>query len=100
MEKKLTLDALGDLDQGRVRLLVDEQITRAVDDLDKFGSDEKVRRVVIQIDMAAEDDVPSFRVKCQAKLPPRESGLTLGSLRAAAGGAYALFDALAEGEVS
>ena len=54
--KELTLDAIGDLDEGAARLIVNAALAAAIHDLDDRGSDGKAREVTVTLKMARLDE--------------------------------------------
>lgn len=73
----LTLDTIGDLDEGRARLAVNRELDRAVADLlDRGTEDGKTRKVVIQLELTTKEGLIVCQVQAQAKLPPLKSGAT------------------------
>jgi hypothetical protein len=73
----LTLESLGDLNMGTARVIVNEEIKRAVLDTEDRGGDEKPRKVVIEVIMTRrEDGLIETEIAAQAKLPPRRAAST------------------------
>ena len=84
--KELTLDAIGDLDEGAVRLIVNAALASAVHDLDDRGSDGKAREVTITLKMARMDEGQSdnvaIHVEAGAKLPKYRAPGTIAKIKA------------------
>lgn len=75
----LTLDTLGEVDQGAARLIVDREIARAIEDLDDRGEDGKPRKVVIQLTLEKQTNgLVEAHVEVQARIPPRRTAATVG----------------------
>lgn len=78
---ELSLDKLGDLDRGVVRLMVDQELSKAINDLEDRGEkDGLMRSVQISIDMAVRDRLPVVQVTCKTVLPKIKSGITATKL--------------------
>jgi hypothetical protein len=88
MQKPITLESLGDLDNGRAKLIIDAAIRQAVFDIDDRGDDGKPRQVVITLSLSKlpEHEAINMGLTAHAKLPPRRTGGTLGLVKAQAGG--------------
>ncbi|MBV8094923.1 MAG: hypothetical protein JO110_17180 [Acetobacteraceae bacterium] len=78
----MTLDRMGELDNGLVRAMVDAAIAEAVTDLEDRGKDGKVREVDIKVKLKLTDGGGvATKVACKAVLPPRASHTTFGDFR-------------------
>lgn len=87
----LSCDTIGDQDNGIARHLIDNEITKAVNDLDDRGEEDgKPRKVVIEIEMISVNGLVISTVSAQAKLPARRTRNTAGELRMAGKGAHAI----------
>lgn len=87
----LTCDTIGDQDNGIARHLIDNEITKAVNDLDDRGEEDgKPRKVVIEIEMVSANGLVISTVSAQAKLPARRTRNTAGEMRMAGKGTHAI----------
>lgn len=87
----LTCDTIGDQDNGIARHLIDNEITKAVNDLDDRGDEDgKPRKVVIEIEMVSANGLVISTVSAQAKLPARRTRNTAGEMRMAGKGTHAI----------
>lgn len=67
----LSCDTLGDLDNGFAREVIDEALKRAVTDVEQRGNDERVRKVVITLELKKLDtNAVAIFFAADAKLPP------------------------------
>lgn len=78
----LTIDTIGDLDDGMARAVINECLRKAREDADDRGDDEKVRKVIIQVTMEKLKDKPTCVIGYQAKavIPDYVGGNTIGRL--------------------
>lgn len=91
-QTQLTVDTLGELDNGIARALIQKEIDRAVADLvDRGEEDGKVRKVTIEVEMGLHQGLVVAHVAAQAKIPPRRSRPTVGKLRVEKGRDLLLF---------
>lgn len=93
----LSLENLGNLDGGAAGPLIEEELRRAVADLDDRGDDERKRKVVVQVTMFKKEGQAFVSLAAQAKLPPRQTRDVRGRTRKERGVPRLLFD-LAEEE--
>ncbi len=109
---KLSLDTIGDLDGGMVRLMIDQEIRKAVADLEDRGAEDKqARTVTFKVALAIVEDRPAVKVAVTTTLPPLRSRTTAARFVTEAGKHFvtfptdleetkaALFDGPAEGEI-
>jgi hypothetical protein len=87
----LSCDTLGDLDNGFARIVIDEALKRAANDLDQRGDDEKPRKVCITIELKqlAKGDI-AVKFAADAKLPPLTLQPTIAQTRPQGTGNYKL----------
>mgnify|MGYP001612693777 CR=1 FL=1 len=79
---RINCEMLGELDNGVGGLLIDREIDKAVADLEDRGEeDNKIRKVVIQLELQIKDGMVIGHVAVEAKLPPRRSRPTLLTLK-------------------
>lgn len=91
MKQTLSLDSLGDLDNGAARLMIDRALAAAVADLDDRGDDGKARKVVITLELKrTEGGLVVSHVQAKAAVPVYRTAGTLGKLRQKKGGQAAL----------
>lgn len=96
MQTPLTLDSLGELDNGAARAIVDHAIRTCVQDLDDRGEDEKPRKVVIDLEMVKLDNgLTAAHVSAKVVLPPRRTASTVAVIRNQGGQPGLLFQTLA-----
>lgn len=62
----LSIDTVGDLDEGRTRAVIDKAIADAIADTEDRGNDGAVRKVKIQLSFERVED-HEVRVKCEVK---------------------------------
>lgn len=81
--QKLTCQTLAELDEGAAGIAINRAIDEAMVDIEDRGNeDEATRKVVIEIDMTMKkDQLMIGPVKAQAKLPPRQTRITVGAVR-------------------
>lgn len=93
----VSCNALGDLDNGRARAIIDAAIREAIGDLeDRAEYDEKPRDVIIKIrfELRKNKEV-DVTVDAVAKMPPRKTAMTSGQIVDREGRAGVRFSALA-----
>lgn len=96
MQSPLTIDSLGELDNGAARAIINAAIKSAVSDLDDRGEDGKARSVVITLEMGRLDNgLVASHVSAQVKLPPRRTASTLGMVQTRGGQSDVLFQTMA-----
>lgn len=96
MQSPLTIDTMGELDNGAARAIVNAAIKAAVADLDDRGEDGKSRSVVITLEMGRLDNgLVASHVSAQVKLPARRTNSTLGMVQTRGGQSDVLFQTLA-----
>ncbi len=89
---KLTLDTLSALDGGMVGLMVDQEIRKAVADLEDRGEEDKQARTVsIKVAMALVEGRPAVKVAVTTTLPPLKSRTTAGKFQTELGKHYINF---------
>lgn len=81
MEAALSLETLGELDEGRARAVIDHEIAKAVSDLEDRGDDGQPRKVSIELVIVKLEGIAAASVKAQAKLPPLHTGATAAKFR-------------------
>lgn len=83
MQLNLTLDSLGQLDDGSAELIINQAITEAVMDLEDRGRDGKERVVEIRIGLTQRENgtMAEINVEANAKLPRRRTASTVGLLK-------------------
>lgn len=80
-QKSITLDTLGDLDDGSARLIVNAAIREAIHDLDDRGDDGKPRKVLVELELLkADNGLVVAHVAAQAKMPPRKTAGTIAKV--------------------
>lgn len=78
-EQELTLGSLDELDGGKIGRLVKNHLRRAADDCYDRPSDDRARKVTIEIELVPIDDghgsaeSVKTRVKCVCKVPHHQS---------------------------
>lgn len=80
----LTVDNLGDLDNGSARLAIDDAIARAAKDIDDRGQDGKEREVNIKIRMVRTDAGQGqvvMHVECGTKTPVYRTAGTIANVK-------------------
>lgn len=84
--QSLTWDQIGELDDGRSGLMIDQAIAEAVRDLDDRGSEDgEARKVLIQIDMVIKQKIPHITVQAKVSKPNKRTAETKGKLREKSG---------------
>lgn len=91
----LSLETLGDLDEGHAGPMINSAIAAAVADLDDRGADEKPRQIVITIGIckASDGNYAISQVKAAVKLPPYSTGKTVSKIERKNGKSSLAFDA-------
>lgn len=88
----LSMETLGEVDRGAAQAIVDAEISKAIEDIDDRGSDEKPREVNIKLVMQQRPDgLVETHVACQAKVPPRRTNPTLAELNRKGGHSNLVF---------
>lgn len=83
----LTLETLGDLDGGAARLAINKAIAIAMNDVDDRGSDEKPRKVMIELKFTKlKNNTVDTGVTVGTNLPKMTTWTTNGHIRAARDG--------------
>jgi len=78
MQRNLSLETLGELDNGAAKVIINAALQRAMQDLDDRGDDGKAREVTLKITMQKIDGgLVSTKVEAAAKMP---SYLTNGTV--------------------
>lgn len=96
MFKPITIDTLGDLHHGAARLAINAEIARAVADIDDRGDDGKERKVTVELSLQKMDDALTVAlIRCQAKLPPRQTAATVAKIQYKNGEAQLAFQDMA-----
>jgi hypothetical protein len=97
VKQKLSLETLGDLDNGTARQICNSALARAVDDLDDRGDDGKERQVEIVVGMKQSKDggFVVTTVSARAKLPVYRSRATVSEINRADGHTELIFNDLA-----
>lgn len=96
MQRTLSLDSLGELDNGNSRAIIDATIRRAVEDLDDRGDDGKARTVEIKIEMKKIDGgLTATLVHAGCKLPAYQTNGTVMRHKVVNGQSRLLFQQLA-----
>lgn len=73
----LSMDTIGDLDNGVFRLLVDKEIDQLAKDLDDRGEEDgKARTLTIEIEVIKVKGVVIITPRCKVRLPARQSNST------------------------
>lgn len=81
MPLNLSVATIGHVDHGAAELIIDAAIKEALEDLDDRGEDDKPRKVLIELSVQRmANGLVEAHVKAQAKLPPRQTASTIGSL--------------------
>jgi phage protein U len=71
MQNKLTLETLGDLDNGAARAQINRAIDAALTDLEERGDDGKPRKVAVTLQLDRTDDGTVIaQVGAKTVLPP------------------------------
>jgi len=85
---RLSCDALGDLDDGRARGIIDAALLTLYRDIEDRGHDEKTRELTIKISFVSKQGLVIIEAQAQAKVPPYISNLTTAKMlnQQAAGG--------------
>jgi hypothetical protein len=92
MSAKLSLDTLGDLDNGCVRLMIDKAIDKVIMDLEDRGEEDgETREVSIKLKMKVKQKLVIINVDAAAKVPPTKSGGTVAKTLMRSGGEIGLF---------
>jgi hypothetical protein len=82
MQARLSVDTLGDLDNGASRLVIDNTINLAVADLDDRGTDGKPRKVVITLQLQqADNGLVVGHVETKLVLPALKTAGTVAEFR-------------------
>lgn len=83
----LSLATLGDLSDGRARLVIDHAISRAMKDLEDRGDDGKPRKVVVTLEMVKEPNssAVTMDVTAEFRSPAYRTPATVGNLPISAG---------------
>jgi hypothetical protein len=82
MLRTLTIDSLGDLDNGRARGVVNDALEMIVDDMDMRGvEDGKPRKVTIEVTMTSDRGKISIDVQAKPTMPPYRTGDTHAKVR-------------------
>lgn len=99
MSTTLSLETIGQIDDGAAETLIEQELQRVVADADANGSDCKKRKVVIQVTLQVDKNgVMKTSLQCQAKLPARETREVGSSTRKDRGIAKLLFEEFGEDE--
>jgi len=78
----LSVETLGDLDNGIFGILVNKGIDSLTKDVDDRGEEDgKIRTLTIQVDVVKTKGIVIITPKVQAKLPPRVSNSTAAKER-------------------
>jgi hypothetical protein len=88
----VTCTTLGQLAEGQAEGVVNHELLRCLEDLDKGGDDGKVRKCVIQLEFTKEHNLVQITLKAQAKLPAIVSEKTAAKMTRQRGQARALFE--------
>lgn len=95
MLTELKLDAIGDLDEGAARLIINAALATAIHDLDDRGADGKPREVTISLKMVrlseGKSDNVGITVEAAAKLPKYSTPGTIGKIKSRNGVAMLAF---------
>lgn len=78
----LTLDTLGDLSDGRARVVIDAALKAAFRDVADRGHDGKSRKVVITVEMSKDEtgELVATDVQAIPKLPPYRTPATMAKI--------------------
>lgn len=87
----LSLETLGDLDEGTAGILINRVIREAINDLDDRGDDEQKRKICIEVELLQKNGLVSMTCAAQAKLPPRRSHATVAQVGHIAGEVNLMF---------
>lgn len=98
MSTTLSLETIGQIDDGAAETLIEQELQRVVADADANGLDCKKRKVVIQVTLQVDkkSGVMKTSLQCQAKLPARETREVGSSTRKDRGIAKLLFEEFGE----
>lgn len=78
---RLTIDTLGDLDEGAARVIINQEIQTVVSDLEDRGQDGLARTVTIKVEMAYVKGNILTNVTAKGAIPARRSNSTVGKIR-------------------
>lgn len=79
---RLTIDTLGDLDEGAARVIINQEIQTVVRDLEDRGQEDGlVRSVTIKVEMSYLKGNILTNVVAKAAIPARRSNSTVGKIR-------------------
>lgn len=90
-QQPLTLETLGELDEGTAGAVINRVIREAINDLDDRGTDEIKRKICIEVELLQKNGLVSMTCAAQAKLPPRRSHATVATVGHIAGEVNLLF---------
>lgn len=78
---KLTSDNLGDIHEGRARLLIRDLLKAIFEDIEARGRDGKPRELNVKVTMTPMGDEVEFDLQASAKLPAHRTGTNRGTLK-------------------
>lgn len=85
----LTLDTLGELNDGLARGIINSAINRMIEDLEDRGQDEDPRTVIIEITGRTKEKITMLEVKASCKLPKYHAGVTVAEIKMSTDGGRA-----------
>lgn len=79
----LTLETIGDLDNGNAQAAINGALSEACRDLDERGEDEKPRKVIVTVTMEKLDKGGPVKIDLdvQVKVPPYKTNTTIAETR-------------------
>lgn len=81
-QEALSLETLGQLAAGQAQATVNAAISAAIRDTEDRGSDNKPRKIIIEIVLLKlSDDAISAAVKAKTTVPPYVTAATIGELK-------------------
>ena len=98
----LSLETIGQIDDGAAETLIEQELQRAIADTDAFGADFKKRKVVIQVTFQVDKKSGMLKtsLQCQAKLPARETREVGSETKKERGVPKLLFEEFGESEAA
>lgn len=78
---RLTADNLGDIHEGRARLLLRDLMKSMYEDIQQRGRDGKARTLTIDVNMTPDGDEVAFDLSAKVKLPAHRTAETRGVIK-------------------